>query len=241
MDVLRFECVSKMYGDVKALRSVSFSVSEGVIHAVVGHNGAGKTTSLRIAVGLLRPDSGEVRLLGEDPFHSSRVREYVGYVGEDEGLLPSLTVLDNLVRFCVLRYGDLNFCRSESRRVIEEFGLIEVAHERPMGLSRGLRKRTSVARAFIGRPKLLILDEPTESMDLVNRRRFWRYLKGLVRSGATAVVSSHVLSEIEEWADSVTVLHEGMVVFNGSIDELRSRFGCSRLEDLYLSVVGCGK
>ena len=219
-----FENVSKAYGRVVALDGVSFRVARGSVHALLGHNGAGKTTSIRLMLGLLRPSAGRVETLGVDPYRCPRVRLEIGYCGEAEGLYQALTVRDNLMRFCTLKLGDASECRREVDEIAEMFSLDELLDRKVASLSAGNRQRVAVARAFIGKPRLVVLDEPMNKLDPVWRRRIRELLKSYAaRNGATVVFSTHILQDAEEIADTVTILRRGRVVYHGSLTDLLSR------------------
>ncbi len=210
--------VVKCFGSTKALDGVSFRVEEGSIHAIVGPNGAGKTTLFRIVVGVLKPDKGNVYVYGH-PVHEY-VKKFVGYVSESLGLYNDLSVEENLMRFCLARGFSKNTCYAEIRRVLELFELDEVRDRKVSSLSAGTRQRVSIARAFISNPQLMVLDEPTNNLDILWREKLWRYLRDFVESGGTVLFSTHILSEVEEVANEVTLLVNGRIVASGSIEEI---------------------
>lgn len=215
--------VSKMYGKTRALDSVSLGVRPGSVHALLGHNGAGKTTSIRLLVGLLRPDSGQVRVLGVDPYRSPSVRRHIGYVGENEGLYRGLSVAVNLSRFCLSKLADIETCRREVARLAETFELDGLLDKKVGELSSGNRQRVVLARAFLGSPRVVILDEPFNKLDPVWRARLRGFLRNYAeKNGAGVLFSTHVLSDVEEVADFITILRRGMVVFQGSLGSLQS-------------------
>ena len=226
-----FQNVSKVYSKgIVALSDVSFRVKEKTIHALLGHNGAGKTTSIRLMLGLLKPDKGTVEVFGVQPYTTPQVRLKIGYVGEYIGLYRELSVYDNLMRFCLVKLGSQKLCTKEVESVVSLFKLEDILKEKPERLSAGNRKRVVIARAFIGKPKLLLLDEPFNSLDPM-----WRsYLKDIMRkyvekNAATVIFSSHILSDVQDLADTVTILRKGRVVYSGSLDELLRRHGARKL------------
>jgi len=229
--VVEFSNVTKVYsGGVVALDNVSFSVAERSIHALLGHNGAGKTTSIRLILGLLKPSSGVVRVLGRDPFREPEVRLSIGYVGEYAGLYRELSVWENLLRFCAFKLGDEELCKEEVGMVADAFELHELLRKKPQELSAGNRQRVVIARAFIGKPKLVVLDEPLSNLDPVWRARVKEFLKKYVEEqGATVVFSSHILSDVEDLADDVSVLKSGRVVYTGGLKQLLGEQGVVKL------------
>jgi len=221
VSVVVFRGVVKRFGSVVALDGVSFEVGERSVHALLGHNGAGKTTSIRLMLGLLRPSSGSVEVLGVDPYKSAEVRRWMGYVGEGEGLYKWLSARDNLTRFCLSKLGDVRECAREIEEVTEMFELGDLLDKKVGVLSAGNRQRVALARAFLGRPRLLILDEPMNKLDPSRRATFKRLLRDYVKkTGATVVYSTHILGDVEETADTVTILRRGKVVYHGPLDKL---------------------
>ncbi len=227
--VLELNEVSKRFGRTVALRSVTLSVGQGEFLGLVGPNGAGKTTLIRVSLGLLRPDSGTVRLMGFDPFREPRAREGVGVVFERPSFLPSMPVMEILERAARI----YKVPGEEVRRVIELAGL--KGHEsKPFGnLSAGLKQRAAIAHAMIGRPRLLIADEPTSNLDPVERGEVLRLLAELNKEGVTVLLSSHVLSEVLRVVSRVAVIKSGNIVIAGPPDEVVSsaRVGRVRTPD----------
>ncbi len=222
-EIVRFQDVIKRFGKTIALNGISFSVRAGTVHALLGHNGAGKTTTLRLIVGLLKPDAGRVEVFGMDPYRNPEVRMYIGYAGEYDGLYNDLTVYDNLLRFCKSKIGNESLCRDEIEYVTNIFELHDILSKKVGSLSAGNRRRVVLARAFIGKPKLVILDEPLNNLDPVWRARIKKFLREYVeKNNATILYSSHVLSDVEETADYVTILRRGRVVYSGSLSDLAS-------------------
>ena len=222
-EIVRLQNVTKRFGKIVALNDVSFSVRSCTIHALLGHNGAGKTTTLRLVVGLLKPDAGRVEVFGMDPYRNPRVRMCIGYVGENDGLYRDLTVYANLLRFCKVKIGDESLCKDEIEYVANLFELHDILNKKAGTLSAGNRRRVALARAFIGRPRLVILDEPLNRLDPVWRARVKRFVRDYVeKNGATVLYSTHILSDVEEIAEYVTILRRGRVVYHGTLSNLVS-------------------
>ncbi|MGC9071631.1 MAG: ABC transporter ATP-binding protein [Acidilobus sp.] len=214
--VLELREVTKRFGDVEALRSVSLSVSGGEFIGLVGPNGAGKTTLIRVSLGLLRPEAGSVRLMGADPFINPTAREKVGVIFERPNLPPSMPLVDILSRAARI-YGASS---DEVRRSIELTGL--KGHElKPFGhLSAGLKQRAAIAHALIARPSLIMADEPTSNLDPVERQEVLNLLADLNREGTTILLSSHVLSEVLRAVRRVAVMKAGTIISVGPPDEI---------------------
>jgi len=213
------ENVRKTIKGREILRGVSLTVKPGEIHAYLGHNGAGKTTTFRLILGLLVPDSGRVEVLGVNPLKNPEVRARIGYLPEYDLLYPNLTVLDNLRRYALLRGV---YDEKELGELLEFFELEEYVKKKVSALSSGTQRRVAIARAFLGSPEVLILDEPTRGLDPEWRLGFKRFLRKYARkNNASIVFSTHILSDVDEVCDTVTVIREGRVLFSGSLEEFR--------------------
>jgi len=220
VSIVSFSCVSRYYGSRVGVECISLDIDRPGVYALLGHNGAGKTTLIRLALGLLKPSQGFVKVFGHDPY-SSNVRKFIGYLGEEPGLYGDLTVVENLMYFCSLRYGDENICRGYVDDVISLLELGDIAFEKVKRLSRGNIQRVAVARALLGKPKLFLLDEPFNSLDPVWRVRLREILAEMALDGCIVVFSSHVLTEVELMADYYIVLRRGRLVFYGDIDKMK--------------------
>ncbi len=223
MEVVKFHNVTKKFGETIALDNASFYVRSHTIHALLGHNGAGKTTSLRLIIGLLRPNAGWIKVFGVDPYRRPEVRMYIGYSGESEGLYRGLNVYINLLRFCRVKLKSKSLCEDEINRITDHFELHDILAKKVNELSAGNRQRVVLARAFIGAPKLIILDEPLNKLDPVWRASIKKFLRDYIsRNNATVLYSTHILSDVEEVSEYVTILKKGKVVYHGPLSNLLS-------------------
>lgn len=220
--LLQLENVGKSYGAIRALDDLSLTVERDEIVALLGPNGAGKTTVLEIALGLRRPDTGRVHLLGGSPDAPS-VRRRLGATPQETGFPDELRV-DELVRFASLHADD----PPDVARTIERFGLGPLADRRAGALSGGESRRLAVALAFAGDPDLAVLDEPTTGMDVESRRMLWSVVR-TAASGRSVLFTTHYLEEAEALATRVVVLVHGALLFDGTPQALRHRFGARRL------------
>lgn len=207
--------VSKSFGSKQVLNNVSFSVADAAIHGYLGHNASGKTTTIKIMLGLLKATAGSVRVFGEDISKKPEIKNQIGYVSEEVGLYSSVSARDNLIRFCHL-YG----LEDNVDQVIEDFELQEFANIKVKKLSKGTKQRVAIARAFLGSPKLLILDEPTSNLDPIQRYKLKENLRKLRARGVSTFIATHILSDVEEVCDAITIIKNGRILFSGSFSDL---------------------
>lgn len=205
-----------------ALRGVDLEVPEGSAFGFIGENGAGKTTFIKLLLGVARPSDGEVSVFGGAPDDVS-VRRHVGYLPERLTLPPAFTPLRFLRGVGRLRRLSKKELDDQIPRVLQQVGLAEDAWTRKTrGFSKGMRQRTGLAAALLGDPKLLVLDEPTDGIDPVGRARIRKVIRDATRAGATVFLNSHLLAETEKICDHVAVISRGRVVTSGAIETLRA-------------------
>jgi ABC-2 type transport system ATP-binding protein len=210
--------VSKWYGDVVAVSDVSFKVEPGIT-GLLGPNGAGKTTTLKMLCGLSRPSQGEVHILGRPLASDPGLYQIMGIVPDGDRLYPRMTV-----RSYVRLHADLqglDDAGAASDRAIAAVGMTALAGRRLRGLSKGERQRTKVAGAIVHQPRLLVLDEPMTGMDPAQRAMFIELVRSVGEAGATVIVSSHILGEVERLASRVLVLVSGRLAAEGDFHAIR--------------------
>ncbi|MDO9524151.1 MAG: ABC transporter ATP-binding protein [Gemmobacter sp.] len=210
--------LTKSFGGVSALSEVSLGLSPGERVALLGHNGAGKSTLMKIILGLVAPTGGEISVCGAAPGHPS-VRAQVAYLPENVAFHPALTGLEQTSYYMRLR--GLN--PSGAMAMLDRVGLAGAAKRRIGTYSKGMRQRVGLAQALIGHPSLLILDEPTSGLDPVSRRDFYELLDGLAATGASILLSSHALTEVEARTDRLLILSGGRMVAEGTLADLRRK------------------
>jgi Cu-processing system ATP-binding protein len=208
--------LTKTFAGVAALTDVSMSVAPGERVALLGHNGAGKSTMMKIILGLIARDSGEVSVAGAAP-GSTEARRQTAYLPENVAFHPALSGLEQLRLYLSLR-GETP---KAAMALLERVGLGHAARRRIGTYSKGMRQRVGLAQALIGKPRLLVLDEPTSGLDPVSRRDFYALLDGLAAEGASILLSSHALTEVEARTDRILVLSKGVLVAMGSLADLR--------------------
>jgi len=228
MPVLELRSLGKRYGTTLALENLSLSVERGEVHGLLGPNGSGKTTALACALGLLRPSAGTARVLGEPASAIHRTLGRVGAVFDSASLVPGLSVRANLEYARRLLGHDGGRGPEEALRLA---GIEELAGRRVGRLSLGQAKRVSVARALLGRPELLVLDEPLSALDTLGVRAMLTLIRRLAGEGLALFVSSHRLREMEEVVTHASILSRGRLVASGSLREL-----CGEHEELRLDV-----
>ncbi|WP_420474990.1 ABC transporter ATP-binding protein [Noviherbaspirillum sp. ST9] len=213
--------VTKRFGDVQALDGVSLSVGKGEMFGLIGHNGAGKSTLFKLMLGLLPASAGEVRVHGASTAGKDfrDVRRRIGYLPEN------FVTYDNLTGLEVLRlFADLKRVpRRECEALLERVGLGEAAGRRVRGYSKGMRQRLGFAQVLLGNPDLIFLDEPTNGLDAEGIHDFYRILREVQSQGATIVITSHILAEIQERVDRLVILTSGRVAAQGTIAQLRAQ------------------
>ncbi|GAB3616464.1 ABC transporter ATP-binding protein [Okibacterium endophyticum] len=215
----RFDRVTRRFGDIIALDDVSLEIGSGRIVGLLGPNGAGKTTMLSLLQGLRRPTSGTVELFGSSP-SDYRNRQRLGSTPQETALPQSLKV-GEVIDF-VSRHYENAVPRAEAA---EEFGLTDLLNRQTGSLSGGQKRRLSVALAFVGRPRLVLLDEPTTGLDVDARRTLWDAVRRQHEAGATVVLTSHYLEEIEALAERVVVVGSGRVLADDELGTVLDRVG----------------
>ena len=209
---------TKRYGAIEAVRDISFMLEPGQTVALVGHNGAGKTTLIKLMLGLIRATEGHVRVFGEDPAAGGiGTRRRLGYLPESVSFNTALTGREVLAFYARLKSESVDGIRA----LLDRVGLAKAAERRIGTYSKGMRQRLGLAQALIGRPRLLLFDEPTTGLDPGLRMEFYEIVSELRERGATVVLSSHVLTELEERTERVIIVNRGRLVADGTLDELR--------------------
>jgi ABC-2 type transport system ATP-binding protein len=225
----------RRFGAVEALRGMTFSVRKGELWGLVGPDGAGKTTAIRVLAGLLDADAGEARVLGRDPARGgSALRESLGLMPQQFSLYRDLTVAENLRFFSRLYALPRAKFRARAERLLALTRLDRFQDRRADALSGGMYKKLALACALLHEPEVLILDEPTNGVDPVSRRELWALLHEFVHGGMTVLVSTPYMDEPER-CDRVALVHEGRVVAEGEPARLLAEAGQRTFEELFLA------
>lgn len=238
-NALEFRGVVKRYGSKTALCGVDLTVPDRGVFALLGTNGAGKTTSIRLATTLLSPDEGEITVLGLDTRHErERIRAQINISPQETAVAPNLTVAENL-EFMAGVYG-IAEKKLRARELCDEFGLEPVMNKRAKTLSGGWQRRVSIAMALVNRPRLLFLDEPTLGLDVIARRELWEIIRSL-RKNATIILTTHYMEEAQELSDRIAILEGGVLAACGSAGELCALAGAKDLESAFVKLATGGR
>jgi len=236
MNPIEIRRLTKTFGDVVALRELSLTVAEGELFGLVGPDGAGKTTTMRLLSAILDPTSGDAWVAG---FHivneAEAVKEHIGYMSQRFGLYPDLTVLEN-IEFYADIYGVARRGREEKiERLLGFANLTAFRHRLAGALSGGMKQKLGLACALVHRPEVLLLDEPTVGVDPQLRVQLWNGFRAMAAGGTTIIVSSHVMDEAER-CDRLGMIRAGRLLAEGSAADLLALTGADRLEDAFLTL-----
>jgi ABC-2 type transport system ATP-binding protein len=238
--------ITKSYDDHEVLGGIDLSVPEGTIFALLGSNGAGKTTLVRILSTLLKADGGTAVVNGYDvATQPANVRESISLTGQFAAVDEILTGRENLVLVAQLRR--LKDPRGIADGLLARFGLTDAGGRRVATYSGGMRRRLDIAMSLIGNPRVLFLDEPTTGLDPQSRIEVWNTVRGLAHQGTTVLLTTQYLDEAEQLADRIAILHEGRIIVEGTLTELKQLLPPTKveyvekqptLEDIFLAIVG---
>jgi ABC-2 type transport system ATP-binding protein len=229
MAILKLDHVVKRFGDFTAVNDLSFEVPEGGIFGFLGGNGAGKTTSLRMALDIIRPTSGSIIILDRKPGRENAAD--IGFLPEERGLYRRMSVIDTIVYFGQIKGMELAAAKKEAERLIERFGLGQWSKSMVEKLSKGMSQKVQVAAAMVNKPRLLILDEPFSGLDPVNQKVLEDLVVEMAEAGSTVVFSTHIMQHAERLTDRIVLLARGRKVFEGTQEQARATLpGRLRLE-----------
>ena len=236
--MIEVENLRKSFGTVNAVDGVSFVAHDGEITGLLGPNGAGKTTTLRMLYTLMTPDAGRVRVDGIDAVADPlAVRRRLGVLPDARGLYKRLSARENIAYFGRLHGLDEATLRARSEALIDALDMRDIADRRAEGFSQGERVKTAIARALVHDPRNLILDEPTNGLDVMSTRSLREFLFRLRGEGRCVLFSSHIMQEVVALCDRVVVIAHGRVVADAAPQVLRERTGAASLEDTFVEII----
>ena len=239
--MLEARALSKSFGSVVAVRGVSFTARDGQITGLLGANGAGKSTTLRMLYTVLKPDAGDALIDGTsvtaDPIAARRA---IGVLSHGAGIYNHLTARENIAYFGELHGMSRADREARTDELVELLEMQAFANRLAKGYSQGQRLKTALARALIHRPKNVLLDEPTNGLDVMAVRGLRKLLQQLRDAGHCVLFSSHVMQEVDQLCDEVVVISGGQVVAAGALADIRARAGNQQLEDAFVHLMGTG-
>lgn len=235
--MIRIDSISKYFGKVQALQNISCEFRDGEITGLLGLNGAGKTSLMRLTYGLLQASSGRIFVDGLDVAqHPQEIRRALGALPDDAGLYKRLTARENIHYFGELQGVESTDLAQRTQRLIELLGMQTIAERRAEGFSLGERMKTALARAIVHQPQHILLDEPTNGLDVITTRAVRKLLLTLRDQGRCIVFSSHLMHEVVGLCDRVIIIAGGAIVAEGSVAEVIAQTGYDNLEDAFVSL-----
>lgn len=240
--MIQVQDLRKSFGKVEALRGVSFEARDACITGLLGPNGAGKSTTLRVLYTLMRPDSGSARVDGHDVVHEElAVRRCMGVLPHDAGLYPRLSARENIEFFGRMNGLGGKTLAARTDQVIEMLEISGFAERRAKGFSQGQRIKVALARAMVHEPRNILLDEPTNGLDVMATRSLRKLIRRLRDDGRCVLFSSHVMQEVAALCDDIVIIAAGQVVARGTPDQIRDATGQQNLEDAFVQAIGSGE
>jgi len=243
--MIRVDAITKSFGrqgEVRAVRDVSFTAPDGQITGLLGPNGAGKTTLLRMLATLVVPDAGGASIAGLDVVRDRyAVRESIGVLSDARGLYPRLTARENIRYYGTLHGLSGGELEARAAKLMHTLGLDALADRRTQGFSQGEKMKVAIARALIHDPATILLDEPTNGLDIMSVRALREQLRQLRGEGRCLLFSSHVMQEVAALCDRIVILGGGRVIATGTATELIAQSGAATLEDAFVSLLGSGE
>ena len=229
----------KKRGDIVAAADVSFRVSPGQIYGLLGANGAGKTTTLRMLATLLRPTRGTAAVAGFDVItDAAKVRAHVGFLAASTALYGRLTARELIAYFGRLNGMSDAAIKARTKQLADELEMHDFLDRRCDKFSTGMKQKTSIARTLIHDPAVMIFDEPTLGLDIMAARTIVRFVRDCRTRGKTVIYSTHIMSEVEKLCDVIGVIHDGRLLAEGTLAQLRERYGEQDMEEIFVKAVG---
>ena len=237
--MIRVENLHKRFGTVTAVDGLSFTAADGKVTGLLGPNGAGKTTALRMLYALMQPDEGTIFVDDIDAVaEPQKAQSHLGVLPDVSGLYPRLTPREHIAYYGQLHGLSGDLLKSRMNHLIEMLDMKAIADRRTQGFSHGERTKVALARAVVHDPRNILLDEPTNGLDVMSTRAVRDIIRAFRSEGRCVLFSSHVMQEVSALCDQIIVIARGQVVASGSPDELRAKTGHQNLEDAFVALVG---
>ncbi len=242
MPAIRTENLTKRYRDITAVDNLCLTVEQGELYSLLGVNGAGKTTAIKMLTCLSQPTSGDAFIMGHSiKTEPSAVKTLIGVSPQETAVAPNLTVKENIALMCGVHGMNKHSASEKADTLIDKFSLRDILNKRAGKLSGGWQRRLSIAMALVSDPKILFLDEPTLGLDVIARSELWDVIRAL-RETTTIILTTHYMEEAEALSDRVGIMSSGKLLTVGTVDSIKTATGKDRFEDAFISVVkGAGK
>ena len=237
MDAIRTENLTKKYKNLTAVDSLKLSVKQGELFSLLGVNGAGKTTAIKMLSCLTKPSGGDAFLLGKSIVSdSAEVKSVIGVSPQETAVAPNLSVMENLKLMCGVHGFSKEKRNTKINELSAQFDLTSVLDKKAGKLSGGWQRRLSIAMALISEPKILFLDEPTLGLDVIARSDLWDTIRSL-KGSVTIILTTHYMEEAETLSDRIGIMRDGRLLSLGTADELKKQAGTEKFEDAFIAIV----
>jgi len=234
--VIQVEGLTKMFGDFTAVNAITFDVEKGEIFGFLGANGAGKTTAMKMLIGISNPTSGKAKVAGFDVFtHAEDIKKNIGYMSQKFALYDDLTVKENIIFFGGIYGLSRKRIKEKTAVLIEELGLEKVANKLVGALPLGWKQKLSFSVSLLHDPKIVFLDEPTGGVDPITRRQFWEMIYKAANQGTTVFVTTHYMDEAE-YCDRVSIMVNGKIEALDTPKNLKEQFKAANMNDVFLKL-----
>ncbi|NNE05214.1 MAG: ATP-binding cassette domain-containing protein [Xanthomonadales bacterium] len=237
--MIKVSNLQKSFGKVKAVNGISFQARDGEITGLLGPNGAGKTTTLRMLYSLLPPDDGEISIDGLNPVNDAlEIKRTLGVVPDGRGLYTRMTARENIRYYAELHGMGNGEVRERIEELTRTLDMADFIDRRTEGFSQGQRVKVAIARAMVHRPQTVLMDEPSNGLDVMSTRALRKYILDLKKNGHSVVLSTHIMQEVAALCDRIVIIAKGEIAADGTSAELLARSGCDSLEDAFVALIG---
>lgn len=236
MEAIKTTALSKTYKNIEAVKEINLTVHQGELYSLLGTNGAGKSTTIKMLSCLETPTSGDGFLLGNSiKTDSQKVKSIINVSPQETAVAPNLSVKENLELIAAIHGFKGKDKKEKVLKIMEEFDMLEIEKQRAKTLSGGWQRKLSIAMALISEPKILFLDEPTLGLDVLARRELWKYIKNL-KGKITIILTTHYLEEAEALSDRIGIMSKGRLKAEGTVEDLKALAGKNNFEEAFISI-----